>query len=45
MTAGCYLLKLAVWLFSFERLNGILESCHTNGHDIFSQADKTFYGN
>ena len=30
------------WLFSFERLNGILESYHTNGHDIPIQLMRRF---
>ena len=32
----------AFWLFSFERLNGILESYHTNGHDIPIQLMRRF---
>ena len=32
----------AFWVFSFERLNGILESYHTNGHDIPVQLMRRF---
>ena len=30
------------WLFSFERLNGVLGSYHTNGHDISLQIMRKF---
>ena len=32
----------AFWLFSFERLNGILGSFHTNNHDISLQIMRQF---
>ena len=35
----------AFWLFSFERLNGILGSFHTNNHDISRQFIRSYeYG-
>lgn len=33
------------WLFSFERLNGVLGSYHTNGHDISVQLMRRFTSN
>ena len=33
------------WLFSFERLNGILGSYHTNSHDISLQLMRRFSSN
>lgn len=30
------------WLFAFERLNGIMESFHTNGHDVSLQLMRRF---